>query len=542
MAESLLSQDVAPVTLSGPLARIRVMVRLRFRVMWNTLTRHPWQLVGAIIGVLYGLGILTMVLIGLVALSVADPAPARIALILAGSALVLGWMIGPILFSGMDRTLDPARLVMFPMRPDTQLAGIAVSGLLGVPGIVTIFAAAATAVTWFRSPLAVAAALLLAPVAAVTCVLASQLLVTAMSRLAGSRRFREVIGAVVLLLLVLIGPLMAGIGAGISGIMNLLPGIAEGLSWTPLGAVWAVPAEIAAGHGLLAVAKLAIALATVPALFAAWRPLYLANIGTVSSGTRATARAGTGWFARFPASPRGAIAARAMTYWLRDPRYLQNILIVIVMPVVLGFASRGSELPIMFTASTVLVAALLPLAIFTDLSYDGTAFSTHVLRGVRGIDDRLGRLWANAIITVPAVLIIAVVTSVIVGRVDQLPTLLGVSGAVMLSGFGIASVSSAIFVMPVPQSGENPFASKPGAGVLSLVGTAGSFGSLFVLTLPTTGLAIAAGITNQPLWVWLTFAVGLLTGGLFCWLGVRLGARIFDRKAPYLLERLSAQG
>ena len=527
---------------TGALARIRVLVRLRFRVLWNTLGRHPWQLVGAIIGVLYGLGVLGMVVVGLVAASGLDPVLARTGLLFGGSALIIGWMLGPIVSSGMDRTLDPARLVMFPMSTSTQLLGIAAASLLGVPGIVTLLVSAATAATWFRTPLAVIAAILLAPVAAVTCVLACQLMVTALSRATASRRFREIIGGIVIVLLMLMGPLIAGIGSGATVLADRLPAIAEGLSWTPLGAVWAVPAELATGAWGTALLKLLIALATPVALFLAWRPLYLSNLGAMSQGSRATAKRGAGWFARFPDTPRGAIAARAFTYWLRDPRYLQSLLVVLVLPVAFGFAASGANAPIMLTASTVLIGVMLSLSTFTDISYDGTAFSTHLLRGVRGIDDRWGRVWANAIVAIPSVLLVAVVTTAIVDRFDQLPTLLGLTAAVTLGGFGVASVCSALFVMPVPQSGENPFVSKPGAGMLSLIGMAGSYGSLAVISLPTSGLAIAAGITGQPLFIWLTLAVGLVSGGLVCWFGVRWGAAIFDRKAPELLARVVAQG
>ncbi|MBS3180841.1 transporter [Leucobacter manosquensis] len=541
MAEPLLS-PAAPAARTGAAARIRTLVRLRFVVMWNTLRRHPWQLVGAIIGALYGLGVLGLVLFGLVALAIGAADLARTVLILAGAGLILGWALAPILSTGMDRTLDPARLASMPMPPAVQLTGIAVASLLGIPGIVTLLLSAGTAIAWFRSPGAMIAAVVLAPVAAATCVLACQFTVTAFSRAAGHRRFREIIGALVLLLLVLVGPLLSVASQGVAAIADRLPVIADALSWSPLGAVWAVPAEIAAGAFPAAIMKLVIALATPVALCFAWAGLYRANLGSVAGGSRTSARSGLGWLGRFPASPRGAVAARALTYWLRDPRYLQSLIVVLVMPIVFGFMAASTSLPIMLPGSTVLVAALLALSTFTDISYDGTAFSVHVLRGVRGIDDRLGRVWANAIVAVPLIAVVAVVTTALVGRFDQLPTLAGLTAVITLGGFGVASVASAVFVMPVPQAGENPFASKPGAGMLSLVGMAGSYGALTVLALPTIACTIAAGVTGRPLWAWVTLAVGVVTGIAACWGGVRWGAAIFDRKAADLFARVKSQG
>lgn len=527
---------------TGTAARVRTLVRLRFLVLKNTLSRHPWQLVGAIFGGLYGLGILAAVVFGLVALSWAEPETRRSLLVIGGSALVLGWVLGPIVTSGMDRTLDPARLVSLPLAPRAQLLGIAAASLLGVAGLVTLLVALATALAWLGSPLAAVAAALLAPLAALTCVLACQLTTTALSRLAASRRYREIIAGVLLVLMVLLAPLIMAVGSGIAAAAEAPPALGAALSWTPLGAVWAVPAEIAAGNWGVAGLKLLIALAGAAALAAGWRALFRSQQGRPGAAGRTTARRGTGWFGRFPATPRGAIAARSLSYWLSDPRYQQNLLGALVFPLLFWFLSGVSEAPIMLTGSTIMVALLLSLSTFTDLSYDGTAFSLHLLRGVRGIDDRLGRIWACALVTVPLVLLVATATSWAVGRLDQLPTLLGLAAAVVLSGFGVASVSSAIFVMPVPESGENPFASKPGAGMLSLVGTFGSYGSVALLSLPTAALAVAAGVTGRPGFAWLTLAVGLLCGGLVFAIGVRWGARLFDRRGAELFARLTAQG
>lgn len=538
----------APVSATVPtqrtsgIARVLIMVRLRFVVLGNTLRRHPWQLVGAIIGAVYGLGVFAGAAIGLVGLSFADAETARTALILGGVVVVLGWSLGPILSTGMDRTLDPARLTWLPMSPTLQVSGIAAASLLGIPGILTLVLSALSAAAWVRAPGAAVVAILLAPIATVTCVLACQLVVTLITRASSNRRFREVIGGLVLLVLVLVGPLISGISQGVATLWDRLPAIAEGFSWSPLGAVWAVPAEVASGEFGVAALKLLIALATPVALFLGWRRLYIANTGAEPSGARAVGRAGTGWFGRFPATPRGAVAARALTYWLRDPRYLQSLIVVIVMPVLFGFVSGTTGLLIMLPGSTIIVAALISLSTFTDISYDGTAFTAHVLRGVRGIDDRLGRIWANAIIGVPLILIIAVVTTAIVGRFDQLPTLLGLATVVTLGGFGVSSVCSAIFVMPVPQAGDNPFASKPGAGALSLIGMGGSYGALAVLSIPTIAFVVAAGVTNDPLWAWVSLGVGVISGAAAFWGGARWGAAIYDRRAPELLASVTAQG
>ena len=49
----------------------------------------------------------------------------------------------------------------------------------------------------------------------------------------------------------------------------------------------------------------------------------------------------------FPGTPTGAVAARALTYWIRDPRYAQSLITIPLVPAVLFFwGGFGSNLAI----------------------------------------------------------------------------------------------------------------------------------------------------------------------------------------------------
>ncbi len=54
------------------------LLRLKLTLLRNSLRRSPWQLVGLIIGGLYGLGVLTIAVIGLLALSAAERRELRV--------------------------------------------------------------------------------------------------------------------------------------------------------------------------------------------------------------------------------------------------------------------------------------------------------------------------------------------------------------------------------------------------------------------------------------------------------------------------------
>lgn len=522
-------------------SRTGVLVRLRFRVLGNTLRRHPWQLVGVIIGALYGLFLLGAALIGLVALGLTGNEYTGTILIVAGSLIVLGWVVGP-LFLGGDRPLAPERFVAFPI-PDAELRrGILLAALLGVPGIVTAIVALATALAWLQHPLALIAALVLAPVAVLTCLLAAQIIGTATAALAQGRRFKEIVGTLVLIVFIVGIPLFSLLLSGGGTFVftfEAVPAIAQVLAWTPLGAVWAIPADIAAGAWLLAGARLLIALATGAALALLWRRLFT----TVPVQVRergAKGATGAGVFGWFPVTPTGAIAARSLIYWFRDPRYARQLLTVPLFPVIFVllslFNGDGGALVIFGCVFGALLGAM---AIYTDLSYDGTAFVTEQARAVPGRVDRAGRAWAAAYVLLPIAVLLPILPAWVMGRGDVYLPVLGMSVGVTLAGLAVSSVSSAIVVMPVPDATDSPFASKPGAGMISMLATFAVMGVTGALSIPVVIVGILAITSGSVALSLVAVAVGAGLGALWLWLGIRQGGKTLDRRAPELLVQLA---
>ena len=73
---------------------VATVLRLRYRILGNTLARRPWQLVGFCFGILWALGILALVISVLIGVSrLDDLEPVRAVAILGGSALLLGWIV-----------------------------------------------------------------------------------------------------------------------------------------------------------------------------------------------------------------------------------------------------------------------------------------------------------------------------------------------------------------------------------------------------------------------------------------------------------------
>lgn len=527
---------------------VATLLRLRFRILGNALSRHPWQLVGFIIGALYAAGVLFGATTGLVALGFAGPAIAAPIIVGVGSLVVLGWVLAPLLVFGMDTTLEPSRLAIFPISTNRLIFALTMAGIVGIPGIVTSVAALATFVTWAHWPGALAAAVPCVPLAVLICVVASRAVAALASGLGSGRRYRELTGVLVFIPIVLIGPIVAGVIRGVAtsggNLLETLSTTSAVLGWTPIGAAWAAPAAAAQGDWVGAAARFLIALATLAVLLLLWRYALVASAGSSQQRSSTAVKPGKiGAFGRFPATATGASAARSLTYWMRDPRYQRQLIIVPLMPIILYFYSsfghadggfRGIDL------SAPIVSLILGITLYTDVSYDGTAFGLVVARGVRGRADRLGRVLAAGIIALPLLLLVAVVTIGISGHWPLLPPILGISVGVLLTCYGVSSVSSARLVIPVAAPGDNPFKRVPGTTFLMGISFLGIWASAIVLSIPEIVLGIIAMVTQDALLGWITVAVGVVLGAVVLALGVVLGGRTLDRTAPELLTRLKA--
>lgn len=515
------------------------LLSLRYRLLLNGFKRSTWSLVSAVIGVAYGLLILAGIVIGMVALSFTEPQLVWVVSVLGGAAAVLGWVVAPILLRGYDNSLGVSKLRSFPIPPQRLLVGLLVVGLLGVPGLVTIVAGLSTTLGWIGEPVAVATAPFAALLAVLTCVAASRAFESVGASLAAGRRYREIMSVAVFVPLLLLGPI---IGLGIPALSNAsadLPAIARVVSWTPLGAAWSVPGDLALDRPLEALAKAAIAVVTLLLLVLAWRRSLTTLLATAPrSSAGGTGRSGLGPFAWYPATPTGAIAARTTVYWLRDPRYGGSLIMIPVLVVLAVFvAVTGSDW--FLSALGPVIAATLAITLCAEVAYDGTAFAAHLSTGVSGVADRAGRVITLAIIAVPLVLVSTIVPLLVLDRAEQIPALLGIGLGLLLTGFGVSSIASARFLMPVPAAGESPFKTPPGSTFTAQLGMYAAWLIVFALAIPELALGVAAVVTGNVVIGIIGLIVGVVLGTVLMIVGIRRGGALLERRGPELLASLT---
>lgn len=518
------------------------LLRLKLDLLRNGLRRSVAALIGMAFGVLYGGGVLVAAVVGLVALRFQpDVELARSVVVLGGTALVAGWAVVPVLLFGIDPTLDPSRFATYAV-PERQLAlGLALAALVGLPGVATLLLASATVVTWSRSPGGVVVAAASAVCGVFTAVLLSRTVTAAASSVLQSRRGRDAAGVGAFAALIAIGPL-----ASLSGEVGLTPSalrtVGDVVAWTPLGWAWAVPADAVAGHWGGAALRLLLAAGLCLGLFLTWERILasaLRNPRAVPTGGGTGSARGLGLLGRLPGTPRGAIAAREGAYWLRDPRFNFPAVMTMLVPAALLVPWFTSGWALALTAMPLASAYLVGWGQHNDVGYDSTAFWMHVASGVDGVSDRLGRLFPSGVLAAVCLPTYTVLAAWLGGQWALAPAMLGAAVALALNGFAVSCVASAVKQYPVPRPGETPFATHPGGAGLTLAVQSVCGLVVALLSLPAMTLGVLAWLGHG--WAgWTVLVVGPGLGAAALAVGVTVGATLFERRAPELLQDLVA--
>jgi ABC-2 type transport system permease protein len=516
---------------------VEYFLRLKLRLLANSFRRNPWQLVGMIFALFYGLGTAIILVAGLIALRFVDIELARSSEVVFGSAIVVVFTVLPLVL-GIDDTLDPRRFSLFGMSNNRLSIGLGLAALISVPALVITVVALALIFTWGRDPLSFSLSVLSALVIIVTCLLSARVTTSIASFLLSTRRARDISGLIGLVLLVCLAPGVAALASvdWEHDATAVLTSIERVIGWTPLGAAWAAPADAAAGDSTGALWKILIAIAWVLVLALCWR--LLVGRMLISPERQATARryVGLGWFDRLPAKPVGAIAARNLTYWGRDARYGTSLAVIPLIPAIMIIALHIGGVPLQQLAllPVPVMCLFLSWAVHNDVSFDNTAVWLHLAASTSGRADRWGRLIPVLLVGVPIIVIGSILSAWAFGDWSVLPAIAGVSACILFSGLGLSSVMSAAFPYPTVRPGDSPFAQPHGGGSPAGLIQAMSFGAIIIFAaLPAVFATL--GLLGSPEWNIWSLISGVAIGVSVLLAGVAIGSRVYDRRGPDLL-------
>ena len=520
------------------------LIAVRLRSQLSALRSSPWAMVGYILLALMLLPLFVGLTVGLSYLRFLPDVRSPL-MLTAGAVLVLVWTFGSVLFFAMDDSVSPQRLVLFPLRSRDLLVPLLVSDLLTLPGVFTLLVCCGFMIGWATDPLLTITGIASTVLGVVTGMLAGRILVTSLSRWLAARRSRDLLYVVLLLGLIAIswgGPLLS------RGMFNLdlnreaIELVGDAAGWSPMGWAWSLPADLAAGRSGVAALRLALALVLLAAMIWLWsRQLDRALTSPLPSAGGGAPTVSSPWLDRlFPPNPAGAIAARNLRYLRRDPRRFASVLVIMATPFFVVFMNMVRDeklIPEFLWLVAALATWMGGISALQDTPMDGSALWLHAVSGIRGFEDRLGRLMANSLIYGGTFAMTMVLASTLLGAWGVFPFAFGLGLGTLIANQGMSLLISSFLNGTAPPPGTNPFAStSKGQGAAFLASVLQMIGSA-ILLLPAAGMAFAS--YRFPLLGWLFLPVGPVLGLLAALGLISLGGRRLDRTWPEVLKAVT---
>ncbi|QYC38745.1 hypothetical protein Nocox_05590 [Nonomuraea coxensis DSM 45129] len=519
------------------MSTVALFARLKLRLLAGNLRGDLQRKLGFLLTTVVALGtaVLGFLLMSLLRLAPRDLAVELV--IVAFALFLLAWMIVPLLAFGLDDTLDPAKLALFPLPARRLAVGMFTASVTGVWPLAML---AVTAGALIALPAGIGGVLLGVPAVLLQfalCVVTSRLITTALSSGLRTRRGRDVLAVAALFVVLLAQLPNLLINRGFGDPAALLHGLAGVLRWTPPG----MAAHAIADGGLAGLAELAFLALLTAAIGWLWiKALSRALVTPDVSTQAASVRKDSGWIDRvLPDGPLAAVVGKELKYIRREPRFRVGWFSAVVVTLVLSFSlgrtagegGPGPALPIVITAFGALMIALQSGNTF---GFDGRSLWMNAVTfgSERGLGtDLAGRHLANALIATPLLAVIAAATGLFTGHPGSiLPAMLAGWGALGI-GLGVGSVTSVVLPYGVPER-MNAFSSAaPGQGGQAFASSMGAMAGIALLSLPFL-VPLAFGL------LWVSVAAPFY-GLLVEVLGRRLAARIGFARLPELMAAVA---
>ncbi len=523
---------------------VRTFVRLKLRLTVNGLRGQTWRVALFVLGVVFG----GMFAIGGYAIFAVpglldDERVAGMLLTLGGAGIVLGWLFLPLVFFGVDESLDPARFALLPLNRRTLIGGLFVASMAGIPALATLAATAGMVDTAARLGGIAAAVAQLAGVVLglLLCAAVSRAVTSAFATALRSRRARDTATVLLAVTAALLGPLQIAALAGAQRAdWDRVEDVAQVIGWTPLGAPYSLGVEVAAGRLWAVPVKLLIVLAAIGGLLWWWSvTLERAMLGTAATragGATRTAQQRSAVdrlvLGRLPRTRFGALVSREIRYWWRESRRRASLITLAVvgvfLPVMLSVTGGGASSTLLF------VGALAAVSLANQFGFEGSAYAANVVAGVPGRTEVQSRAAAFSLFVVPLMAVIATVVGVVSGRPAGIPALLGLLLAAYGIGLAVVLPVSVRAAYALPDT-ANPFAVSSGGGMAKGLLT---FGALLVAVIATLPLQLAAYLLGD-VWLWIGLPVGVVYGAVACFVSARLTGDLLDRRMPELLAAVT---
>jgi ABC-2 type transport system permease protein len=520
----------------------RLLVQLKLRLLTNALRSSNRAKASFIISTAFAV----LTALGMFALlaSLHGQSTAVVLSSVLFTIFAFGWLILPLLAFGLDSTLDPATMALYPLRTRPLAVGLLAASATGAWPAANVIGLLGVLIGLAHGVLGVLVALIAVPLQVLFCIVLARFVTTSMAGLLRSRRGKDL--AVFLFIPIIAGyefftqvvPRLAASGKLNTGSFT---GSDAWLRWLPPGLAVHAIQDASDGHPGTALLRLALLAAVIIMLGWLWiRSLSRALVSPDSSTQSSQVRAAALPFARY--GLRGAVAARFWIYQRREPI---SLLYWGMTAVITAAASAGGIIgpqrhPDVTFLSAVLGAAFIGLFHANIVGSTGPSF---VMEATALTDRNALRAYLSgqnivlAVIGIP--LLIALTFGL--GAAAGIPTLGFETMPVALAALGAALAVSNIITVngayPMAKRVGTPiYTSAPGYGSSRV---AASFATLLGIPILVTPVIVAAVLTagaplavRAPVLTVCAAAYGLA----LAWAGVRIAATTGEGKMPELCQ------
>lgn len=455
-----------------------------------------------------------------------------------------GWLIAPIMVFGVDSTLDPAMLALYPLRTRRLAAGLLAASFTGfwpaanVIGLLGVTVGLASG--WLGVTVAVIAVLL----QVLFCIALSRFVTTSLASLLRSRRGRD-LAAFLIVPLVALYELFAQVvpAAAREGKITAasFTGFDAWMRWLPPGLAAHAIQDASDGRPGIMLARLGALAAVIIVLTWLWvrslgRALVTADTTTQSSRVRGTMLplAGLG--------RRGAVAARFWLYQRREPLSLVYwALVAVITGAVSASTIAGRQHhPSVILASAVFGAAFAGIFHSNSAAQTGPAFVLEATALSRGRGLRAYFSGQNLALSVIGAPLLVALCFALAGAVGDLR--MGVEATpVVVAGLGAALGLSNVFTAALPypmvkRIGNPVLTAAPGYAAHRIVATLGTLVGTAVLASPVIAGAVLAGNGPAVIRIGVMLPCAAVYGFALALAGVRLAAKVAERQLPELCQ------
>ncbi len=520
----------------------RLLVQLKLRLLLNALRASGAAKVSFIVSTVFAAALAVITFLALASFSGKSTSVDLTAVIF--TVFAFGWLILPIMVFGVDSTLDPATLALYPVRTRKLIPGLLAASATGAWPLANVIGLLGVTVGLARGGLGLVVAVVAVGLQVLFCIALSRFVTTSLASMLRSRRGRDLAVFMIIPLFALyeffaqVVPKAAAEGKITEASFT---GFDSWMRWLPPGLAAHAIQDASDGHPGMAFARLG-ALAAVIVVFG-W--LWVRSLSRALVTADTTTQAARVRGAKLPLAGlglRGAVAARVWLYQRRDPTSLVYwALIAVITAAVSARSIFGSNRhPGIILVSAVFGVAFVGVFHANSAGLTGPPFFLEATALSRTRDLRAyfsGQNLALGLIGAPLIIAVCCGLAAVAGRpglgIEAVPIVLAGLGAAL----GLSNLFSAGLPYPmVKRAGTPMLVAAPGYGAYRIGSVFGTLVGTAVAAAPAIIAAVQTATDSDAIRIGVLWPCAAVYGFALALAGVRLAAAAAAGRMPELTQ------